>query len=62
MASFIRGSPRMFDGIMRLRTHYIIIALREEISRIKSCDEETAIELLMQASIIMKWRCIETID
>ncbi|KAI9591628.1 glycosyl hydrolases family 15-domain-containing protein [Syncephalis fuscata] len=50
MGSFIRGSPQMFDGIMRLRTHYIIVALREDISRTKGCDEETAVELLMQMS------------
>lgn len=48
MGSFIRSDPKMFDGIMRLRTHYIIIALREEISRMKGCDEEAAVDYLMQ--------------
>jgi phosphorylase kinase alpha/beta subunit len=40
----------MFDGILRLRTHFIIIALREEISRINNFNEEEAIEHLMQLS------------
>ncbi|KAI7862430.1 glycosyl hydrolases family 15-domain-containing protein [Spinellus fusiger] len=50
LGSFIRTTPQMFDGIIRLRTHYIIIALREEISRMNNCDEEEAIEHLMQLS------------
>lgn len=40
----------MFEGILRLRTHYIIIALREEISRVNHSDEEEAVEHLMQLS------------
>ncbi|KAL0090533.1 glycosyl hydrolases family 15-domain-containing protein [Phycomyces blakesleeanus] len=50
LGSFVRTTPYMFDGILRLRTHYIIIALREEISRMNNCDEEEAIEHLMQLS------------
>ncbi|KAI8067466.1 glycosyl hydrolases family 15-domain-containing protein [Gongronella butleri] len=50
LGGFIRSTPSMFDGILRLRTHYIIIALREEIRRINHCDEEEAIEHLMQLS------------
>jgi phosphorylase kinase alpha/beta subunit len=46
----MRSHPDMFQGILRLRTHYIIIALREEISRINHCDEEEAVEHLMQLS------------
>jgi hypothetical protein len=46
----MRTHPDMFTGILRLRTHYIIIALREEISRINHCDEEEAVEHLMQLS------------
>ncbi|KAG0245559.1 glycosyl hydrolases family 15-domain-containing protein [Mortierella sp. GBAus27b] len=50
LGSFIRVDPTMFQGIMRLRTHYLIIALREEISRLNSCDETDAVEHLMQLS------------
>ncbi|KAI9318508.1 glycosyl hydrolases family 15-domain-containing protein [Dichotomocladium elegans] len=50
LGSFIRTIPHIFDGILRLRTHYIIIALREEISRINGCNEEEAVEHLMQLS------------
>ncbi|KAF9423729.1 hypothetical protein BGZ94_008206 [Podila epigama] len=47
---FVRADPAMFEGIMRLRTHFLIIALREEISRLNSCDETDAVEHLMQLS------------
>ncbi|KAI8342265.1 glycosyl hydrolases family 15-domain-containing protein [Chlamydoabsidia padenii] len=50
LGGFIRTNPSMFDGILRLRTYYIIIALREEIRRINDCNEEEAIEHLMQLS------------
>ncbi|KAF9934053.1 hypothetical protein FBU30_003563 [Linnemannia zychae] len=50
LGSFIRANPEMFEGIMRLRTHFLIIALREEISRLNSCDETDAVEHLMQLS------------
>ncbi|KAI9492467.1 glycosyl hydrolases family 15-domain-containing protein [Zychaea mexicana] len=50
LGSLIRTVPHIFDGILRLRTHYIIIALREEISRTNGCDEEEAVEHLMQLS------------
>ncbi|KAG0202868.1 hypothetical protein BGX28_004744 [Mortierella sp. GBA30] len=50
LGSFIRAHPEMFEGIMRLRTHFLIIALREEISRLNSCDETDAVEHLMQLS------------
>ncbi|KAF9115820.1 hypothetical protein BGX27_006251 [Mortierella sp. AM989] len=50
LGSFVRADPDMFVGIMRLRTHFLIIALREEISRLNSCDETEAVEHLMQLS------------
>ena len=50
LGSFIRGSPQMFEGIMRIRTHFFVIAMREEISQTKRCNEEEAVELLMQLS------------
>lgn len=50
LGNFIRTNPKMFDGILRLRTHFIIIALREEISRLNDFNEEEAIEHLMQLS------------
>ncbi|KAI8642661.1 glycosyl hydrolases family 15-domain-containing protein [Parasitella parasitica] len=50
LGNFIRSNPRMFEGILRLRTHFIIIALREEISRLNAFNEEEAIEHLMQLS------------
>jgi len=50
LGSFIRSSGSILEGIMRVRTHFFIIAMREEISRMKGCDEEEAIEFLMQLS------------
>lgn len=50
LGNLIRTQPDMFEGILRLRTHYIIIALREEISRINHSDEEESVEHLMQLS------------
>ncbi|TPX56330.1 hypothetical protein PhCBS80983_g04610 [Powellomyces hirtus] len=50
LGSFIRGTPSFFEGIMRVRTHFFIIAMREEISRMKGCNEEEAVEQLMQLS------------
>ncbi|KAF9400870.1 Phosphorylase b kinase regulatory subunit alpha [Mortierella sp. AD011] len=50
LGSFIRADPAMFEGIMRLRTHFLIIALREEISCLNNCDETEAVEYLMQLS------------
>ena len=48
LGSFIRSSPAMFVGIMRIRTHFFVIAMREEISRMMRCDEVDAIEHLME--------------
>ncbi|RCI05496.1 hypothetical protein CU098_010917 [Rhizopus stolonifer] len=50
LGHFIRTRPEMFEGILRLRTHYIIIALREEISRVNNSDEEESVEYLLQLS------------
>ena len=48
LGSFMRSGSSVFEGIMRVRTHFIIIAMREEISRMKGCNEEDAVEHLMQ--------------
>ena len=50
LGSFIKGAPSIFDGIMRVRTHFFIIAMREEISAMMKCNEEEAIEHLMELS------------
>ena len=50
LGSFIRSDPSFFVGIMRIRVHFFIIAMREEVSRVRGCDEEGAIEYLMQCS------------
>lgn len=50
LGSFVRSDPSLFDGISRVRTHFFIIAMREEISVTRSCDEEEAVEYLMQMS------------
>ena len=47
LGQIIRSSPALFQGIMRVRTHFFVIAMREEISRSAKCDEEEAIEQLM---------------
>lgn len=50
LGQLIRSSPSVFSGIMRIRTHFFVIAMREEISRSSRCDEEEAIEQLMRLS------------
>ncbi|ORY50715.1 phosphorylase kinase alphabeta [Rhizoclosmatium globosum] len=50
LGSMIRSQASMFDGIQRVRTYFFIIAMREEISRLKGCDEEEAVEFMMQLS------------
>ncbi|KAI8907934.1 glycosyl hydrolases family 15-domain-containing protein [Gorgonomyces haynaldii] len=50
LGSFIKSMPGIFDGIMRIRTHFFIIALREEVSTIMRCDEAEALEHLMDLS------------
>lgn len=61
LGSLMRTAPEFFDGILRLRTHYIIIALREEISRVNNCDEEEAVEHLMQLAPFELKSLLETI-
>jgi phosphorylase kinase alpha/beta subunit len=53
LGSLIRSSPAVFSGIMRIRTHFFIIAMREEISRAIRCDEEDAIEHLMRVYLLL---------
>ena len=36
---------------MRVRVHFFIIAMREVISRMKACNEEEAVEHLMQVRL-----------
>ncbi|KAJ3135016.1 hypothetical protein HK100_003153 [Physocladia obscura] len=50
LGSMIRSTASVFDGIQRIRTYLFIIAMREEISRLKGCDEEEAVEHMMQLS------------
>ncbi|OZJ06788.1 hypothetical protein BZG36_00148 [Bifiguratus adelaidae] len=50
LGSFMRAHPTMFDGILRLRIHFIIVALREEIARLNECGSEEAMEHLMHLS------------
>ena len=35
LGSFIRGEPNILDGILRVRTHYMIMAMLDEIARMK---------------------------
>ena len=53
LGQIIRSSPALFQGIMRVRTHFFVIAMREEISRSAKCDEEEAIEQLMAVNFII---------
>jgi hypothetical protein len=48
LGSFIRSNPSLFDGIQRIRTYFFIVAMRDEILRMKGCDEDEAIEYLLQ--------------
>ncbi|RKO84684.1 family 15 glycoside hydrolase, partial [Blyttiomyces helicus] len=50
LGNLIRSNLSLFEGIMRVRTHFYIIAMREEISRARGCDEEEAVEVLMGVS------------
>lgn len=50
LGSLIRSEPQLFDGILRIRTYNVVVAMREEVSRIRACDEESAVELMMQLS------------
>lgn len=54
LGSFVRSNPAMFAGIIRIRIHFFIIAMREEISRMRGCDEEEAVEYLMQVSVSVR--------
>ena len=58
LASLVRSHESLFEGIMRIRTHFFIIAMREEISRMKSCNEEIAVEHLMQVIYLILNFCI----
>ncbi|KAJ1674447.1 hypothetical protein EV182_003256, partial [Spiromyces aspiralis] len=49
-ADLARSDVGLFNGIMCLRTHDIIIAIREELMRLRGCDEVAAVEILMQSS------------
>lgn len=50
LGSFIRSDPALLDGILQLRLRSIVITLREEISRLERCNEDDAVEILMQMS------------
>ncbi|KAL1919737.1 uncharacterized protein VTP21DRAFT_1668 [Calcarisporiella thermophila] len=50
LGSLIRMDASMFDGIRRLRIHYVILAMREELARLNDCDADEAVEHLMQLS------------
>lgn len=50
LGSFIKSSPSLFDGIMRIRINFFIIALREEISRMVRCNEKDAMDHMMELS------------
>ncbi|KAL7754215.1 hypothetical protein RI367_000196 [Sorochytrium milnesiophthora] len=50
LGKIIRGAPYLLKGMIRFRMYYMVVALREEISRIRDCDEEEAIEHLMEMS------------
>jgi phosphorylase kinase alpha/beta subunit len=47
LASYIRSHESLFSGMIRIRTHFIIVAMRDEISRMKGCDEVESVEHLM---------------
>ncbi|EPZ31984.1 phosphorylase kinase alphabeta [Rozella allomycis CSF55] len=50
LGSFIRAEPKLFEGILRVRTKYIVLALRDDIMRQKNLDEIEASETLMAMS------------
>jgi hypothetical protein len=50
LGSFLRADPSIFNGILRVRTHYIIVAIRDEICRQKNYSEYEGYEYLMTLS------------
>ncbi|ORX67931.1 phosphorylase kinase alphabeta [Linderina pennispora] len=50
MQELAMAAPNIFNGILFLRTHEMVIALREEISRLLSVDEAQAIEELFNST------------
>lgn len=52
----------MFTGIIRIRIHFFIIAMREEISRMRACDEEEAVEFLMQVCLSKLYLIIPLVE
>ncbi|KAI8324254.1 phosphorylase kinase alphabeta [Martensiomyces pterosporus] len=46
----VRAHPHIFDGILFLRSHEIVVALREEISRLLSVGEDEAAENLFSST------------
>jgi phosphorylase kinase alpha/beta subunit len=52
LGGFVRSEPQLFDGILRVRTHYIIVAMRDVISETRRCNEADAMEYMMQVTSI----------
>jgi phosphorylase kinase alpha/beta subunit len=47
LASYIRSNETLFNGMIRIRTHFIIVAMRDELIRMKGCNEVESVEHLM---------------
>jgi hypothetical protein len=63
LGGFVRAEPQLFDGtnalskrtyavgILRVRTHHIIVAMRDVIMEMRHCSESEAMENMMQACL-----------
>jgi phosphorylase kinase alpha/beta subunit len=54
LASYIRSNETLFNGMIRIRTHFIIVAMRDELSRIKGCNEVESVEHLMMVRFVFE--------
>jgi phosphorylase kinase alpha/beta subunit len=52
LGSLIRSMPGLFTGIMRIRTHYLILALRKFIQNKLKCADTIAFEQLMMVDFV----------
>ncbi|KAI9189727.1 hypothetical protein H9P43_001160 [Blastocladiella emersonii ATCC 22665] len=46
LGAMIRSEPELFQGMIRVRVHYMLQAMRDELSWVRGCDEREAMEAL----------------
>eukprot|EP00834_Sanchytrium_tribonematis_P000356 NODE_7_length_67686_cov_1.621421.p2 type:complete len:1098 gc:universal NODE_7_length_67686_cov_1.621421:36207-39500(+) len=61
LGTLIRADPKLFSGILRIKTFYIILAMREQVQYTRLCSIDEAIEYLMQMSPYNIHKLLESI-